>query len=244
MKFKKFATDASNSYFSSNLTIMEETYSFEQTPFGTDSFADNPEPRCPCVLLLDISGSMAGTKIQQLNEGINVYKEELLTDSLASKRVETAVITFGPVKLESTFHTAPNLYLPNFQASGDTPMGSAIKLALEILTQRKSEYRSNGVQFYRPWIFLITDGAPTDRWEEAAALVKEGENSKSFAFFSVGVEDANLEILKQISTREPLKLQGLKFRELFMWLSNSMKSVSRSVMGSNVKLLPPGWAEI
>lgn len=223
---------------------MEETYSFEQTPFGTDSFADNPEPRCPCVLLLDISGSMAGLKIQQLNEGINVYKEELLTDSLASKRVETAVITFGPVKLESTFHTAPNLYLPNFQASGDTPMGSAIKLALEILTQRKAEYRSNGVQFYRPWIFLITDGAPTDRWEDAAALVKEGENSKSFAFFSVGVEDANLEILKQISTREPLKLQGLKFRELFMWLSNSMKSVSRSVMGSNVKLLPPGWAEI
>jgi uncharacterized protein YegL len=223
---------------------MEETYSFEQTPFGTDSFADNPEPRCPCILLLDISGSMAGLKIQQLNEGINVYKEELLTDSLASKRVETAVITFGPVKLESTFHTAPNLYLPNFQASGDTPMGSAIKLALEILTQRKAEYRSNGIQFYRPWIFLITDGAPTDRWEDAATLVKEGESSKSFAFFSVGVEDANLEILKQISTREPLKLQGLKFRELFMWLSNSMKSVSRSVMGSNVKLLPPGWAEI
>ncbi|MBL7852817.1 MAG: VWA domain-containing protein [Cyclobacteriaceae bacterium] len=223
---------------------MEETYAFEQTPFGTGSFADNPEPRCPCILLLDVSGSMAGSKIQQLNEGISVYKDELLADSLASKRVETAVITFGPVKIESVFQTAPSLYLPNFEASGDTPMGSAIKLALELLSQRKAEYRSNGIQFYRPWIFLITDGAPTDNWQEAAAMIKEGENGKSFAFFAVGVEDANLDILKQISVREPLKLRGLKFRELFMWLSNSMKSVSRSVMGSNVKLLPPGWAEI
>lgn len=54
-----------------------------------------------------------------------------------------------------------------------------------------------------------------------------------------------MEILKQISVRAPLKLQGLKFRELFMWLSNSMKSVSRSSLGSNVKLLPPsGWADV
>jgi hypothetical protein len=24
----------------------------EQIPFGTTEFADNPEPRCPCLLLL------------------------------------------------------------------------------------------------------------------------------------------------------------------------------------------------
>lgn len=107
------------------------------------------------------------------------------------------------------------------------------------------EYRNNGISFYRPWIFLITDGAPTDSWNEAAMMIREGEASKSFAFFAVGVADANMEILKQISVRAPLKLQGLKFRELFMWLSNSMKSVSRSSLGSNVKLLPPsGWADV
>jgi len=224
---------------------MDENYVFEQIPFGTDSFADNPEPRCPCLLLLDVSGSMSGHKIKTLNDGVAFFKEELMSDSLAVKRVEIGIVTFGPVHLENSFQTAQNFNVPNFEASGDTPMGDAIKLGIELLNQRKMEYRNNGISFYRPWIFLITDGAPTDSWNEAAMMIREGEASKSFAFFAVGVADANMEILKQISVRAPLKLQGLKFRELFMWLSNSMKSVSRSSLGSNVKLLPPsGWADV
>jgi uncharacterized protein YegL len=223
---------------------MEENYSFDQVPFGTDSFADNPEPRCPCILLLDTSGSMHGAPLQQLIEGLNVYRQELMADSLASKRVETAIITFGPVKLESNFHTVNQFQLPELRSSGDTPMGAAIELAVQTLNERKTEYRNNGIQFYRPWIFLITDGGPTDSWKNAASLIQEGERNKSFAFFAVGVEGAKMDILSKISFREPLKLQGLKFTELFVWLSNSMKSVSRSVMGSNVKLLPPGWSEI
>ena len=218
----------------------------DQIAFGTDSFADNPEPRCPCLLLLDTSGSMQGRPIAELNAGLLTFKEELAADSLAMKRVEAAIISFGPVTIESEFHTAPNFYPPNLIASGDTPMGAAITKGIEIINQRKSEYRANGISFYRPWIFLITDGAPTDNWSAAAAAVREGEASKSFAFFSVGVENANMEILSQISpVREPLKLQGLKFRELFQWLSNSMKSVSQSVPGDTMPIKSPGgWAEV
>lgn len=224
---------------------MTDSFHSEQVPFGTDSFADNPEPRCPCLLLLDISGSMAGAPISELNAGLVTFKDELATDSLATKRVEVAVITFGPVKVESSFHTAPNFFPPNLQASGDTPMGAAIKQGLDLIKRRKEEYRTNGISFYRPWIFLITDGAPTDEWQSAAALVREGEANKSFAFFAVGVHGANIDILKQIAVREPLKLQGLKFRELFQWLSNSMKSVSRSTPGTAVPLAPPsGWSEV
>jgi uncharacterized protein YegL len=57
-------------------------------------FAENPEPRCACVLLLDTSGSMAGEKIDALNEGIRTFKEELQGDPLASRRVEVAIVTF------------------------------------------------------------------------------------------------------------------------------------------------------
>lgn len=217
----------------------------EQLPFGTDDFATNPEPRCPCLLLLDTSGSMSGAPIAALNSGIMSFREELAADALAMKRVEIAVVTFGPVQIQNTFHTAPNFYPPHLNASGDTPMGAAIKQGLELLRQRKDEYRSNGISFYRPWIFLITDGGPTDEWKTAAAAVREGEASKSFAFFAVGVEGANMGTLQQISVREPLKLQGLKFRELFQWLSNSMKSVSQSTPGTAVPIAPPsGWAEV
>ncbi|MBL8251964.1 MAG: VWA domain-containing protein [Candidatus Competibacter sp.] len=224
----------------------------KQTPFGLDfsvaEFADNPEPRCPCLLLLDNSWSMNGQPIAELNEGLATFKEELLADSLAAKRVEIAIVSFGPVQVVSGFQTAEHFAPPQLTAQKDTPMGLAILQGLELLNQRKALYREHGIPFFRPWVFLITDGTPTDDWKDAASDVRKGEESRAFAFFAVGVEGANLEILQQISMRQPLRLRGLRFRELFQWLSNSMRSVSRSVPGTEVPLInptnPDGWASV
>jgi uncharacterized protein YegL len=117
--------------------------------------------------------------------------------------------------------------------------------ALELVRDRKNEYRQNGISYYRPWVFLITDGGPTDAWKTAAEAVREGEAGKQFAFFAIGVKGANMEVLQQISTREPLSLDGLKFRQLFSWLSSSLRSVSRSTPGTEVPLeSPKGWAAV
>jgi len=224
---------------------MSDDLILDQQPFGSASFADNPEPRCPCLLLLDTSGSMTGRPISELNSGLQSFKSELLTDSLAMKRVEVSLISFGPVSIVNEFVTAENFSSPTLQASGDTPMGEAIRQGIDLIKKRKDEYKKNGILFYRPWIFLITDGAPTDYWKSAASAIQDGENTKSFAFFAIGVQNADMNILKQLSVREPLKLEGLKFRELFQWLSNSMKSVSRSVPGDKIQLAPPsGWSEL
>lgn len=224
---------------------MSEYIPFEQIPFGTDNFADNPEPRCPCILLLDTSGSMAGKAIRELNEGIQTFREELLQDPLATKRVEVAIVTFGPVALASDFHTAGNFYPQPFTANGDTPLGGAITLGIDLLAKRKQHYKSNGVAYYKPWIILITDGAPTDNWNAAAIQVREGEEKKSFAFFAIGVEGADMNVLAKISARQPLKLKGMMFKEFFLWLSASMKMVSSKNPGSNINLLPPkGWTEL
>lgn len=222
------------------------TNDYEQIPFNTDIFADNPEPRCPCVLLLDTSGSMIGEPIDELNAGLLSFREELMEDPLARKRVEIAVISFGQnVTVQNDFHTAPHFIPPLLTASGRTPMGTAIHKAIELVDERKKVYKSEGISYYRPWIFLITDGEPTDDWFPAVKEIEDGEMNRSFSFFAVGVANANMNILNSISSRTPLKLKGLKFRELFQWLSNSMTSVSQSVPGENVKLsLPHGWAEI
>ena len=216
-----------------------------QVPFGTQSFAENPDPRCACVLLLDTSGSMAGEKIRQLNLGIKTLKDELMGDPLAQRRVELAVITFGPVAQVVDFQTADQFQPPELKANGDTPMGAAIERAVEIVRQRKDVFKQNGVAYYRPWIFMITDGEPTDAFDKAKSLIREGETSSAFAFFAVGVGSANMDKLKEISHREPLLLNGLAFRELFQWLSTSMKSVSHSKSGTEVRLpSPSGWTSV
>jgi uncharacterized protein YegL len=217
----------------------------EQIVFETNDFASNPEPRCPCVLLLDVSGSMGGDPIAELNEGLSTFRDELASDALAMKRVEVAIVTFGPVKVEMPFTSASTFFPPQLRASGDTPMGAAIAQALALVEERKAEYRRNGVSYYRPWVFLITDGAPTDPWQAAAAAVQQSEAEKGVAFFSIGVRGADLSTLRQIGVREPLSLQGLKFRELFAWLSSSLRSVARSTPGTDVALeSPKGWASV
>ena len=219
----------------------------EYVGFEASEFAENPEPRVPCLLLLDTSGSMSGQPIAELNEGLVTLKDTLSADALASKRAEIAIVTFGGmVTAIQDFVTSDQFHPPHLQASGGTPMGRAIIEGLDMISQRKFTYRSNGVSYYRPWVFLITDGGPdpNDPWQAAASQVKKGEADKSFAFFTVGVEGANLDVLAQISTRAPVKLKGLNFRDLFLWLSQSMQAVSQSSPGDKVSLPPVGWADI
>jgi len=224
---------------------MSSTSLVVQSPFIADVFAENPEPRCPCVLVLDTSGSMEGRPLTQLNAGYQTLLTELLEDALASKRVELAVVTFGPVKLVQDFETPDMIAASDLDVTGDTPMGEAIEFAIDLVKQRKDVYREAGIAYYRPWIFVITDGSPTDSWKAAARAVKEGEASNAFSLFAVGVEGADMETLKQIAVREPIKLKGLRFAELFRWLSNSLKSVSRSKTTERVALpAPTGWAEV
>jgi hypothetical protein len=61
---------------------------FDQKPFDSAEFAENPEPRCACLMLIDTSGSMSGNPISELNAGLKTFEDELKADSLSAKRVE------------------------------------------------------------------------------------------------------------------------------------------------------------
>jgi uncharacterized protein YegL len=224
-------------------------------------FAENPEPRCPVVLLLDTSGSMAGQPIAELNAGLREFEQALKGDRLASLRVEAAVITFGgvvrafdvsgggqrevPFAADQAFVTADSFQPPTLTAEGDTPMGEAVRRALALLRERKEIYKQNGIDYFRPWILLITDGKPTDTgWEAAAEAARAEDARKGVSFYAVGVEGADLQTLARFSDqRPPLKLKGIAFRELFQWLSKSLSAVAQLRPGEQAPLPPVGWAQ-
>ena len=193
------------------------------------TYSKNPDPRVPCILLLDTSQSMQGERIEALNRGLRDFQTDLQEDSLARRRAEIAVVTFGEtVETVQDFVTADGFSAPTLAARGRTPMGEAIVRAVSMVKDKTQELRDNGVPRYKPWIFLMTDGEPTDEWHSAAELVKAELARNSMSVFGVGIgSDANLDTLKQITPRT-LLLHGLKFHECFLWITGSLKDVSRS----------------
>jgi uncharacterized protein YegL len=206
----------------------------------------NADPRCACVLLLDTSGSMVGAPINALNEGLLAFQKSIQQDALASRRVEIAIVTFGSGGVQNVqdFVTGGDFSAPVLQAGGTTPMGEAIRNALEMVRQRKATYRENGVLYYQPWVVMISDGAPTDEWKTAAQAIRAEEAARGLSFFAIGVGTANMQTLSEISVRQPMKLDGLNFVELFVWISQSQKRVSANKVGEQTPLPAVNWAAV
>jgi len=206
-------------------------------------FIDN-QPRCACTLILDTSGSMQGQAIDELNRGLQALRDDLMEDNLARRRVEIAIVEFNSkVRLVQDFVTVPNFYPPHLKASGLTEMVGGINMGLDLLQARKTIYNQNGVPFYRPWAFLITDGQ-VDNYGDVANRIRQDEQAKRVVFFAVGVKGADRQCLNEISVREPKMLQDFQFRELFLWLSNSMKRIAQTQPGEMVALPKGNWEAI
>jgi uncharacterized protein YegL len=220
----------------------------------------NPDPRIACVLLLDTSGSMNGEPIDQLNQGFRLFCDEIRDDELAKKRAEITVITFGgTARIEIPFTEGRDLEPKALEAGGSTPMGAALNLALGQLAEQKQAYKEAGLEYYRPWLFVLTDGEPTDReiFAAAAERVRQAEANRGVSVFGIGIgKAANMGRLGELSAqRAPLRLDGLSFREFFSWLSASLGAASASsAFGSSdtgvaqaeaadqIPLPPAGWA--
>ena len=200
-------------------------------------YSTNPNQRTPCVLVLDAPASMeeegpdGKTAIAALNEGLRKFEEHLREDDTAMTRVQLAIISVGgpswdgEANILMDWTDVVNFSAFELQSGGETPLGKGIQMALDLVEDCKSDLRSAGISYTRPWMMVISDGYPTDTdvWEQAAADCRQAEADKEVKIYPIAVEGADLDTLAEISAEEsPIGLQDIKFDELFKWLSNSL----------------------
>lgn len=224
---------------------MQEEYVLRQ-----EDLVENPTARVPICLVLDVSGSMGGEPIQELQDGVRMFFDAIKHDDVAQYAAEICIVTFGDVAQKALdFMSIERQSVPILVASGTTPMGQATSLALDLLEARKEDYKRAGVDYYQPWMVVMTDGEPTDDISAAAARIKSLVASKKLTVFPIGIGNtANLKKLGELSpTRPPLRLKGLNFKEFFQWLSRSVSRVSQSTPGETVALDVAGidaWGQV
>lgn len=216
------------------------------TTFKTES-PDNYEQKCCCSLVLDVSGSMDGEPIRQLNEGIQSFYQDIQTDSTTANRLEVAVVEFSDiVKTLVDPSLAANFIMPTLTTKGTTNLVGGVREGIKIVRDRKAWYKQTGQPYYRPWVILVTDALP-DEGQDISSLtqeIRDGMSKKDFFFFALGVQGADMNMLNNISdpSMPPAALQGLRFSEFFKWLSASMTMVTNSKDGDKVNLPnPAGW---
>ena len=171
------------------MTIQDTVGVYDQA-----EFADNPESRCSIVLILDVSGSMAGDSIDTVNQALVKFRDIIREDSVTALRADVAIITFDDEAwVAQDFTNGTDFEPPVLSTHGETNYSKAVNLALDLIEARKQSYREGGIAYYRSLAYFLTDGLPDDGPEElaqAAARLAEVEANRGVAFFSFIIKNA------------------------------------------------------
>ena len=193
------------------------------------------EPHMALLFLVDTSGSMGGEPIDELNKGLNRFKSEVCEDKKARDILDIAIVEFNDeMKVVQEFTPVPSMTEINLVAGGSTTMTPAILKALDMVNERSRFYRRMA-EPYKPWIILISDGAPTDDITSAAKKIKEMEENGKVSFRSLGVGEYDSKTLHTLCGPKVAKMLGTDFKAYFDWVKKSMRSVSLSSPGTKPK---------
>lgn len=204
---------------------------------STIDFGWEPTRRLPVFLLLDTSASMTGAPIEAVNEGVRQLYSQLMDTPTAVETVWISIVTFGTlaeqcVALQSITEFSP----PILKAGGTTSLGAALRLlekALDTEVKTGSETEKGD---WRPLVFLLTDGEPTDQWEDVVERLKNRTERKIGTLIALGCGDsANIDTLLQI-TDHVFQMENItvdRLRAFFKWVSQSVSGASVSAAASS-----------
>ncbi|MBK8802762.1 MAG: VWA domain-containing protein [Fibrobacteres bacterium] len=186
--------------------------------------------RLPVYIVLDTSGSMHGEPIEAVRQGMQVLVENLRQDPYALETAWISVITFS----EEAQQVLPLTELVNFQppvldVGGRTSLGAALELLADRMESEVHKASGKKRGDWKPMVFLMSDGVPTDDFERGIERIKLAE--AGVVVCCAAGPQASTEVLGRIS-ENVVKLDAADFpyiKAFFKWVSSSISSCSRRV---------------
>lgn len=209
-------------------------------------FGSTDTRRMPVYLLLDVSGSMSGAPINAVEQGVQLLHNELLGQPQAVEMVHLSVITFGSSANQIVPLTPINSFSPPMlSAGGATALGGALRELGRALDREVTPTTATKKGDYKPLVFLLTDGEPTDSWEPELNALNSRREKKAGSIIALGCGDGvNTTVLRQITSNVLLMTDVTpdNLRAFFKWVSASVTTASKSAAapsGGDAATLPP-----
>lgn len=206
--------------------------------------------RLPVFLLLDTSGSMSGEPIEQVKNGVQMLVSALRQDPYALETAYLGVITFDSVAREAVPLTELAAFqVPSIAASGTTSLGEALTLVAETASKSLSKTTATSKGDWKPMVFIMTDGAPTDDWEQG---LKRFQMENWGIVVACAVNGGDVKVLQRIAGDAVVKLDtsdSSAMSKFFKWVSASVSNNSKAVETAGKEVeglnqLPPPPPEI
>lgn len=201
--------------------------------------------RLPVYLLLDCSGSMSGEPIEAVRQGVKMLLSELRGDPQALETAYLSIITFASTAQQISPLTELMLVKePTINAGGATALGGALRVLMDCVQKEVRQSTETQKGDWRPLVFILTDGEPTDTAEFEAMLPQIKQAKLGNIIACAAGSRANTAHLKRI-TDSVLMMNSLSADDMakfFAWVSGSVKMSSKSVdakPGAPIELPPP-----
>lgn len=186
----------------------------------------------PVYFLIDVSESMIGDTMRQLDEGLAKLSDTLKTIPEALETAQVSIIAFaGKAKVITPMVEVANLYPPRLPIGGGTSLGAALELLMERIDHDVTPTTPDRKGDWKPIVFLLTDGVPTDNPGSAMTRWKSDYARKaSLVSISVGGR-ADLKGLREISDKTMIlnDISDNAFANLITWVTQSITIQSQSV---------------